>query len=299
MEKNLSTATCNIMQWNVWSIMNEEKLSNVLQVFEDNNIQIGCLTETWFDAAKGKFSSTIKEAGYNIKHSHREDKRGGGTAIIYRDNMKIKPGKASSSTYKSFEFTYVYWRNKSIKTLLLCLYRKQEIPCKEFCSEFEIFFDDLSGTAEEVMIMGDFNVWDDVEGDRDAKRLRKLMNAYGLTQINQEPTHREGHTLDHLYINDAQTTLLDHTVYDGTLGVSTDHYPCVIKLPCSKPEEVEEIITMRQLGKIDAEKFKQDIQNLATEMTGSQEGFEESYNKYRTAAEAILNEHAPEITRKV
>ena len=70
------------MVWNVWSILNPVKLRNVLQILEDNDIQIACITETWFDADKGTFTSTIKDEGYKILHSPRTDKRGGGIAII-------------------------------------------------------------------------------------------------------------------------------------------------------------------------------------------------------------------------
>ena len=140
----MSGLMCEILVWNVWSILNEEKLRNVLQIFEDNNIQIGCITETWFDSEKGKFTGIIKEAGYGIKHSYREDKRGGGTAIIYKENLKVKPGQASSSKYQSFEYTYVFLKKQKLKILLLCIYRKQEIPFATFCGEFEAFFDELS-----------------------------------------------------------------------------------------------------------------------------------------------------------
>ena len=199
--------------------MNEEKLNNVLQVFEDNEIHIGCITETWFDAQKGKFTATIKESGYNLFHSNREDKRGGGTAILYKNNLKVKPGKASSKMYQSFEFTYVYLRNHFKKILLLCLYRRQEVSCKEFCSEFEKFFDDISGSAEVLIVVGDFNVWFEVEGDKDAKKLRT-----------ECLWTRNGHILDHIYINDSQTEF-KHSVQEGTFGITTDHYPCIIELP--------------------------------------------------------------------
>ena len=96
------------MVWNVWSILNPVKLKNVLQTLEDNDIQIACITETWFDADKGTFTSTIKDEGYKILHSPRTDKRGGGTAIIYKENLKVKEGAASSSKYQSLEFSYLY-----------------------------------------------------------------------------------------------------------------------------------------------------------------------------------------------
>ena len=84
----------------------------MLQVFEDNQIQIACITETWFDEDKGTFTSTIKSEGYEIIHSPRSEKRGGGTAIIYKNNLKVKKGAASSSKYQSFEFSYIYLKNQ-------------------------------------------------------------------------------------------------------------------------------------------------------------------------------------------
>ena len=278
--------------------MNEEKLNNVLQVFEDNNIHIGCVTETWFDSQKGKFTATIKEAGYNIFHSHREDKKGGGTAIIYQNKLNVKQGKASSMKYQSFEFTYVYLRNHSTKILLLCVYRRQEVTCKEFCVEFEKFFDDISGSAEVLIVVGDFNVWFEKEGNNDTKKLRTLMNAYGLNQMIQEPTHRGGHTLDHIYVNDSQTKL-KYSVQEGTFGITTDHYPCIIELPCKHQEEEKERIVTRQVRKIDQVKFRKDIQEMVSKLQGSQEDFETMYYTYKSAASNILNEYAPEVSKSV
>ena len=72
---HLSESSYSIMSWNVWSILNSEKLDSFLQVLEDNGIHIACITETWFDSRNGKFTSTIKNAGYDIVHSYREKKR--------------------------------------------------------------------------------------------------------------------------------------------------------------------------------------------------------------------------------
>jgi len=70
----LSQLPCNIMVWNVWSILNELKLNNFLQIIEDRNVHIACITETWLDANNGRFTATEKEAGYGIVHSFCENK---------------------------------------------------------------------------------------------------------------------------------------------------------------------------------------------------------------------------------
>ena len=95
------------MCWNVWSILNEEKLENFMQIIQDNNITIACVTESWFDSKNGTFSQTIKRYGYELHHSFREGKRGGGVAILYKKQFMVKEGGASSSQYASFEYSYL------------------------------------------------------------------------------------------------------------------------------------------------------------------------------------------------
>ena len=270
----------------------------MLQTLEDNNIQIACITETWFDAEKGTFTSTIKDEGYKIHHSPRIDKRGGGTAIIYKENLKVKEGAASSSKYQSFEFSYVYLKNQGTRILLLCIYRKQEIACKIFYRELEELLDAVSNTTEALLVVGDFNIWIDVESSRDAKKLSTLLSAYGLSQLIKEPTHKEGHTLDHLYHNDHMFTL-SHTVYKDTFGISTDHYPCIIKIPCEGKKIEEETRMIRQIKNMDFETFKKDLDVVVNEIIRSDNNFEDTYERYRQEADDLLDRYCPLEIKKV
>ena len=102
-----SSAATLVLSWNVWSILNETKLRNFLCILEDMNIDVSCVTETWFDAKAGPFSKVIKDSGYEIHHAHREKTRGGGAAIIYKRDLEVKEEEASSSQYSSFEFASV------------------------------------------------------------------------------------------------------------------------------------------------------------------------------------------------
>ena len=87
------------------------------------------------------YKGTIKDAGYQIIHSFREEKRGGGTAIIFKENLNIKKGSSSSDKYESFEYTYIYFKQPkdSRRTLILCIYRKQEVSIDLFCSKLEVY----------------------------------------------------------------------------------------------------------------------------------------------------------------
>ena len=84
-----SSVMCKLMVWNVWSIANAEKLSSFLQIMDDQKIGIACITETWFDRKNGPFTKTIRDAGFEINHAFRENKRGGGSAIIYKKELSV------------------------------------------------------------------------------------------------------------------------------------------------------------------------------------------------------------------
>ena len=129
-----------MLLWNVWSIANEEKLENFIQIIEDKNISIACVTETWFDRKSGTFSRRIKNAGYDVHHAYRENKRGGGCAILYKKNLCIKKGEASTSEFVSFEFSCVTLSVLSgRKILTVCIYRKQEVSFNTFLDEWTSF----------------------------------------------------------------------------------------------------------------------------------------------------------------
>ena len=256
-----SSVMCKLMVWNVWSIANAEKLSSFLQIMDDQKIGIACITETWFDRKNGPFTKTIRDAGFEINHAFRENKRGGGSAIIYKKELSVKKGEASSSDYLSFEYSCVTLSlNVGKKMNLVSLYRKQEIAFKLFHEELTSFMDKLMKYCSCVLICGDFNVWADDEQDKDTMLLTDLMNAHGLVQRVGEPTQRSGHTLDHIYLNPYQLQC-PHCVLTDDLGLTTDHNPIIVDIPSGRVEDKTRIVHYRKLKDIDLNVLRQDLQN--------------------------------------
>ena len=158
------------------------------------DISIACVTESWFDAKNGTFSRKIKNAGYELHHAYREDKRGGGTAIMYKKKLMVKEGDASTSEYSSFEYSYVVVTLQSKrKMVLLCVYRNQEVAFSTFHEEYAMFMDKIQYKGDTILAVGDFNIWMDDKDDKQTMKMTTLMNAHGLRQIVNEPTHRSGH----------------------------------------------------------------------------------------------------------
>ena len=242
---------CLVISWNVWSILNENQLNNFLQIINDYHISIACVSESWFDSKNGPFSKAIKESGYELHHAYRKDKRGGGTAIMYKKHLMVKDGEASTSEYSSFEFSYVILTLQTKrKIVLVCVYRKQEVTFSTFHDEFLVFMDKIQCKGDTLLVVGDFNVWMDVKDDKHTRELTTLMNAFGLNQVVQESTHRSGHTLDHIYTNEYQLEL-EHRVISETMGLTTDHFPVIIEIPSANTQDTTQTIFYRKIKDMD------------------------------------------------
>ena len=85
--------------WNAQSVNN--KINYFIQILQDGSIDICFLTESWLKSQNNNVTALLKEAGYNIYHFNRADKKGGGVAIITK--LKYKSKLQKSFNYSSFE----------------------------------------------------------------------------------------------------------------------------------------------------------------------------------------------------
>ena len=156
-----------------------------------------------------------------------------------------------------------------------------------------MWLDSVFHKGDSVVIVGDFNVWVDNQKDPDTKKLLTLMNAYGLTQIVKQPTQREGHTLDHVYTNEAQMTL--KCSVDEGLDMS-DHYPVMVEFPAVQTT-VQENITFRNFKNTSVDIFKAEAKTAFEDILSESSNFETNYNKYKSISQQLLNRLYPEVTK--
>jgi len=155
-------------------------------------------------------------------------------------------------------------------------------------------------TYDKMVVVGDFNVWFDVPNDKDTKKVKNLMNAYGLSQVITDPTHKSGHTLDHVYYNLKQLKLNCSVMINDTLGITSDHFPCFIDIPC--PSQMSTIVkkTYRDIRNGDMDGFRSCLEDLVSTITEESElNFQSSYQKYKTKTEALVEKCFPTKTRTV
>ena len=217
---------------------------------------------------------------------------------MYKKKMQVKKGEASSSQYSSFEYAYVTVSLKSNKKLvIICVYRKQEVVFSVFNEELSKFIEKLIFKGDAVMVVGDFNVWVDVEDDINARELLTMMGGFGLNQQIQEPTHRCGHTLDQIYLNNFQLNI-KHSVINDILGITTDHAPLLIELPSANSQHTARKIQFRNLKNVNIEKFREDLQKCYDEMDDFEShSFEKLCTQYHNQSKAVVDGHSPIIEK--
>ena len=106
--------------WNAQSVNN--KINYFIQILQDGSIDICFLTESWLKSQNNNVTALLKEAGYNIYHFNRADKKGGGVAIITKFKYKSKLQK--SFNYSSFEcVVQVIKTTDNVNLTLITVYR--------------------------------------------------------------------------------------------------------------------------------------------------------------------------------
>ena len=163
------------------------------------------------------------------------------------------------------------------------------------CEDLEKLLEGIFHKGDQVIITGDFNVWIE-QNSTDSAKLTRTMNAYGLEQIVDEPTHIAGHTLDHVYVNNCQMKL--KCKVGDRCDISTDHFPITFCLPQIVNNTNTETIVFRDERNMDLDALINELEE-AYQKIDFEDGrsFETKYSEYRTMSESIIDKLVPNITK--
>ena len=126
--------------------------------------------------------------------------KGGGVAVIYKSNLKIK--KLSQTSFSSFEHLQILIQLPDTLGLsLTVVYRpppskKNGFTVQQFLEEISNFLDEWILDKNRLLLVGDFNFHVNDKDDPAATSFLKLMDSYGLMQHLTSSSHNKGHTLD-------------------------------------------------------------------------------------------------------
>ncbi|XP_061896832.1 uncharacterized protein LOC133645918 [Entelurus aequoreus] len=207
--------TYNMGFLNIRSLSPKALLVN--EVIRDNNLNVIGLSETWLKPDEFFALNEASPPNYTNAHVARPLKRGGGVALIYNENFNLTPNL--NNKYKSFEVLTM--RSVTPLPLDLAVIYRPPGPYSDFISEFSEFVADLVTHADNIIIMGDFNIHMNTPSDPQCVALQTIIDSCGITQIIHEPTHRNGNTIDLVLVRGVTTSKVMILQYTK---VMSDHY---------------------------------------------------------------------------
>ena len=220
-------------------------------------------------------------------HLPRQDRRGGGVGLLYRDSYKAKRVKIEK--FSSFEHQTV---SLSCGTVT-CVYLNSGLFTQDFSSQFSELISFLQTKSAKHLIVGDFNFHVNIDTDVDAKKLKSLLEQFDLVQHVNIPTHTAGNTLD-LVISKGDILVKDIRT---DLSVSSDHFAVLFTLSSPSPGLPKQTVSYRSWRSVDHDKLRKDIGDAFSNFTCSD--VESALHHYNEVLQNIVDTHAPEKTRVV
>ena len=237
-------------------------------------MDIVALTETWLtDNPSDECwlqSTPLNRDPYKILIHNRQDRRGGGVALIVKSDFTTKliwSGATGSFVYATWEIGI---KHRSLTFTTIChppysLINKS--TNKAFLDDFTDYTANLLPERCNNIVLGDFNLHVSKEDDIDSAIFNDTIEAMGLYQHVSFPTHRSGNTLD-LIISEIQNPISINTTARGPF--ITDYCAIISTLSIKRQQPKRAVKEVRKLHKVTTEdwikEFNPDNVELSTNL---------------------------------
>ncbi|XP_057711235.1 uncharacterized protein LOC130928554 [Corythoichthys intestinalis] len=185
----------------------------------------------------------------------------------------MSPKSKANYIYNSFESLALSiidanWKNQK-PVLFIVVYRPPG-PYSQFLLDFSDFLSSILLSWDRIIIVGDFNIHVDDEGDSLGKAFNDLLDGTGFIQNVNKPTHSHKHTLD--LILTYGTEISDLSVHPHN-PVLSDHFLITFQFVLQdNPPLVTRTQMKRTLGDHSVSEYKQIIQPIFASMSSNYEG---------------------------
>ena len=220
---NVASLKCGLL--NARSVNKKEAL--IIDCILEHNFDIFVITETWLK----EDNRSILPDGFDCIFRHRQNGKGGGIAVVFRDDIKLQVNDSQSNyiTFENIEMTLT--SNNNIHHRLIAIYRpppslQNKFTHNQFLNEFDTFALDISTISQEMTMLGDFNVHIDDNSNSNSIKFKNIISSHNLQQFVAGETHVSGHTLDLIIARKDQTivdgvSVLECAISDHSLISST------------------------------------------------------------------------------
>ena len=275
---------------NTRSIRN--KGAQLIQHVVDESIDLCVITETWLtangdDVHRAQFS----QCGYNFDDSPRLDRKGGGVALLYRENLEVH--RLESGILPSFEFCTWKVSCKTFTINIIGLYRppyssNNRTTLAQFLEEFQPFLAGLDSFTYPSIALGDLNIHLNVPSDHHTKQFNSILETYNFEQSVTVPTHSSGNTLDAIISRTCDNLQVSQPVGDNFIS---DHCFVTSVIQKSKPQLTKKCVRYRN-WKSSTSGFSQSLSNKVDTLPKIND-VNEYVNQFNDTLTSIVNEHVP------
>jgi len=279
-------------------LLNSRSLNNkslyVKDYIVERNLDIFAVTETWLrNSTDSNFVlRDVCPSDYFISHIPRDNRSGGGVAVIYRKSFTIK--LCESTVYNSFESMELTFRSRDQLLRVVVIYRPPSTSFSVFNDEFSSMLESLIISPGKLLICGDFNLHVNDTNDSSGVKFLDLLDCFSLRCFDTStPTHKNGHALDLLITRIDDNIIHNYNVHDPILS---DHFAVHCLLSFAKPVHKPCTVTYRKLRSIDVDSFHQDIANSSLCKSPAID-VSDLCNQYDSVLSTILDKHAPIRTK--
>ena len=284
-----------LMFFNPRSLNN--KVGKIFPSLQDKDVDIVGFSETWLTGTNTPTTAQIKNSGYDLVSEHRDNRRGGGTAIVFKLGYMVKELNLNF-TINSFELKVARIKNQNSKDVVFGVIYRTGPLTNIFASEIDELLGYLCSNFDNVIIGGDFNIHFEDSGNKIVKQYMDIFKSYGFKQQIFEPTHKGGGTIDQVFIFSIDNILSCSHEVDNRDNWDSDHFPIYLTTSLSLEKKIYKTLTYRKFSSSDHYQLNEKIKSIVLDFETS-ENFKSTYMALNIDLNEALDYHAPYVTKTV
>lgn len=266
-----------------------KKIDEFRNLFVGSNVDIVCISETWFDIEKPNSHYSLK--GYKIFRADRQNRIGGGVAIYVRNTISAKLHLISPNDSPiEYCFLEIAGKNRE-KCLLGVVYRPNG-----YIDLFPLYnvLETVSSNFAKTIICGDFNC--NVLSRECSESFVNSINTLGLKIVNLTiPTHFTGSTstlLDLFLTSDSEDGFYSQASASAFSKHDLIFYTFIFA--CSKQQSK---FKYRDFKNINAELLEQDLRGIDWQPIYNETSTDRQVNYLQNTVLHLFDVHVPFKTK--
>ena len=260
--------------------LNAEKVDELQVIVDDYDIDVACITETWFREYMD--DSSLALDGFCLERKDRDHRRGGGVACYIRNDIEYKRLRELEDDMLEVLWIKVMPKRLPRKyscILVGCLYYTHQTDFLEMREHVITAIDTITRKHPDcgVVLLGDFNQFND----------KFLISHYRFIQMVNITTRGDA-ILDKIWTNMAE--LFNQPVSISELGKS-DHNMILLQPKVQKRHDTGRVtrVTIKSMGVNEKANFSKALSSVRWEPLFLLHTCEEKYNYYKDVVISLMD----------